>query len=88
MSYFIAVVQENEDNTFCLHFPDIEGLSLSSSNMLTLLKDATDALADYFENNEALEPSSLSRISGDEKVKEHFTEGATLNLIPHRENKE
>lgn len=87
MSYYVAVVHQNDDDNYFLYFPDIEGLTVTSNNMVSLLKDATETLSVYFETNEATIPRTLSDISSDKEVKNHFRNGATLNLIPNRENK-
>lgn len=88
MIYYVAVVKMREDNAYSLYFPDIEGLTVVSNNILTLLKNATDALVAHFENNEAPAPCSLSKISSVTEVKEQIKNGATLHLVPHRENRE
>ena len=87
MSYYVAVVHQNDNDKYVLYFPDIEGLTVTSGDMVSVLKDATDALMAHFESNEVTTPRTLSIISTDEEVKEHLRNGATLNLIPNRVSK-
>lgn len=84
MSYYIAVVRQNEDKSFHPYFPDVEDCVVASDNMQSLTRDAFSALSLHFENNDFLHSRSLAEISGDDGVKDQIGDGATLMLVPLR----
>lgn len=84
MTYFTAVVLQNEDKSFSLNFPDVEGCVTTSDNMQRLIRNAVSVLASHFKDKMEIKPRSLAEISSDDLVKDQIGNGATLILVPLR----
>ncbi len=82
MRYFHGVVHKDEDSAFGVSFPDLAGCFSAADTLEGVVREATDAVSLYFENNDrVIEPSSIEVIR--ELAKEDLANGAFLILVPH-----
>ena len=82
MRYFHGIVHKDEDSAFGVSFPDLAGCFSAADNLESVVREATDAVSLYFENNDrVIEPSSIEVIR--ERAKEDLASGAFLILVPY-----
>ncbi|MEM6902536.1 MAG: type II toxin-antitoxin system HicB family antitoxin [Pseudomonadota bacterium] len=83
MRTYVAVVHEDENSAIGVHFPDVPGCFSAADNMDELHKNAAEALALFFEDEENLpEPRSLAAIKQSGEVDEDIAEGAMFVAVP------
>ena len=81
MRHFIGIVHKDEDSAYGISFPDVPGCFSASDTLEDLVKNASEALALWFEDEPMVEPRGLDEVVDDAAFKE-AAEGASLILVP------
>lgn len=82
MQYFIAVVHQEGDSAFGVHFPDVPGCFSASDDMSDLLANASEALALHLEGDSAPDARSMDAVRSDPEVSSDLASGAFLLAVP------
>lgn len=82
MTIFFALVHQEDDSAFGAQFPDVPGCFSAADRLDDLPREASQALALYFEDEDLVSPRSMDQLHNDTDVKEALAEGAFLLGIP------
>lgn len=80
MRYYHAIVHKDEDSAFGVQFPDLPGCFSAADSIEDIVPHAVEALSLWFEDAEAVEPSSIEAIRA--KTADELAEGAFLVMVP------
>ena len=82
MTYYIAVVEQEGDSAFSVHFPDLPAVFSAADDETDVLANAQEALSLYFEDAEPVEPRGSKAIRQDPEVAAFLAKGAYLLAVP------
>ncbi len=82
MTIYIAVVEQEGDSAFSVHFPDLPAVFSAADEEVDVLANAQEALALYFEDEALVEPRDLPAIRRDPEVAEFLATGSYLLAVP------
>ncbi|MET3602027.1 type II toxin-antitoxin system HicB family antitoxin [Martelella mangrovi] len=82
MRYYIAVVHQEGDSAFGVHFPDVPGCFSAADHMDDLLANASEALTLHLEGEALPDARSLDAVRADDEVAHDLAEGAFLLAVP------
>ena len=82
MHYFIAVVHQDGNSAYGVHFPDVPGCFSAADDISDLLTNASEALSLHLEGEFLPEARPLEAIRADEGVAKDLGEGALLLAVP------
>ena len=82
MRHYIAVVHQEGESAFGVHFPDVPGCFSAADDIDDLLANATEALALHLEDTPPPQARSLDAVRMDEDVARDLAEGAFLLAVP------
>ena len=81
MRYYHAIVHQEADSAFGVHFPDLPGCFSAADTIDDIIPNASEALALWFEDAETeVPPSSIEAIRA--QAADDLAEGAFLVMIP------
>lgn len=81
MRYYHAIVHQEADSAFGVHFPDLPGCFSAADTIDDIILNASEALALWFEDAETeVPPSSIEAIRA--QAADDLAEGAFLVMIP------
>lgn len=83
MRHYIAVVHQEGDSAFGVHFPDAPGCFSAADEADALLAEASTALALHLEDMDAPAARSMDDIRADPGVQADLAAGAFLLAVPH-----
>ncbi|WP_057466091.1 type II toxin-antitoxin system HicB family antitoxin [Pseudovibrio sp. POLY-S9] len=85
MEYYQAVIHKDKDSCFGVHFPDVPGCFSAGDTIEDAVKNASEALLLYFEDEEGsnVTPRTLDELIQDEDVKQEMAEGGILVAVPY-----
>ena len=72
MKHYIAVVHQEGDSAWSLHFPDVDGCFSASDDLESLVANAQEALALHFEATPAPPVRSMDVLRADPDVQDHL----------------
>jgi predicted RNase H-like HicB family nuclease len=82
MTLFIAVVEQEGDSAYGVHFPDVPGCFSAADEEADVLANAQEALALYFEDEAPVKPRDLPTIRRDPEVAAFLARGSYLLAVP------
>ena len=82
MRYYIAVVHQEDDSAFGVHFPDVPGCFSAADDEDDLIRNASEALALHLEGEALPNARSMNAIRAAEEVARDLAEGAFLVAVP------
>ena len=82
MRYYIAVVHQDRDSAYGVHFPDIPGCFSAADDMDDILANASEALSLHLEDEILPKARSLDDVRADKDVAKDLGEGAFLLAVP------
>ena len=82
MHYFIAVVHQDGNSAYGVHFPDVPGCFSAADDISDLLTNASEALSLHLEGEFLPEARTLDAIRADEGVAKDLGEGVLLLAVP------
>lgn len=82
MIHFIAVVEQDGDSAYSVHFPDLPAVFSAADEEADVLTNAQEALALYFEDEEPVQPRGLAAVRRDTDVAAFLAKGAYLLAVP------
>ncbi|WP_421857611.1 type II toxin-antitoxin system HicB family antitoxin [Oceanicaulis sp.] len=82
MRYFIGVVQKDPDSAYGIEFPDVPGCFSAADDLDDLSRNASEALAFWFEDAPMAEPRDLDALRQDPDVAQAMASGAFLLAVP------
>ncbi len=82
MTLYIAVVHQEGESAFGLHFPDIPGCFSAADDLDDLLANASEALALHLECEDLPEARPIDVVRADDDVMRDLAEGAFLVTVP------
>lgn len=80
MKLFPALVHKDEDSAFGVTFPDVPGCFAAADDADSLIENAAEALALWFEDQPPVEPRALEAVRAE--VADDLREGAFLVMVP------
>lgn len=80
MKHFIAIVHQEGDSAWGVHFPDAPGCFSAADDLDQVLPNAAEALALYFDDIDVPEPRGIDAIRAE--AAEDLAEGAFLLAVP------
>ena len=83
MKHFIALVHQDGNSAYGVQFPDVPGCFSAADDMDDLIRNATEALALWFEDTDVPAARPLSEIRIDKDVADALAEGAFLVAVPY-----
>lgn len=86
MTTYFALVEQDQDSTFGVSFPDVPGCFSAADSADDILANAIQALEFHLEDDTAPHSRSLSDIGADPDVATALKEGAYLLAVPHIQN--
>ena len=81
--HFYALVHKDAGSAFGVSFPDLPGCFSAADTFETIVPNATEAIALWFEGRDDLAPRSLEALAPD--VGADIVDGAFLIAIPRRQ---
>ena len=81
MEHYFAIVHKEKDSAFGVEFPDLPGCFSAADDLDNVVLNAREALALWFEDEEAKAPSSLEEIT--RQAAEALKGGAFVIAVPH-----
>lgn len=82
MKNFLALVHQDEGSAYGVEFPDIPGCFSAADELEDVVSKSQEALALWFEDEDMIDPRSLSEITADPAVSKEIAAGATLLVVP------
>jgi predicted RNase H-like HicB family nuclease len=82
MRYFIGVVHKDPDSAYGIEFPDVPGCFSAADDLDDLSRNASEALAFWFEDAPMVEPRDLDALRQDPDVAQAMASGAFLLAVP------
>ena len=82
LAHYIAVVHQQGDSAFGVHFPDVPGCFSAADDMNDILTNASEALALHLEGEALPEARSLDAVRANDDVARDLADGAFLIAIP------
>lgn len=82
MRYYIAVVHQEGNSAYGVHFPDVPGCFSAADDLEDLQHEASIALALHLEGENPPQPRSMDAIRSNDDVRVDLAEGAFLVAIP------
>lgn len=86
MRHYYAIIHKDEDACFGVHFPAVPGCFSAGDTLDDAVRNAAEALALYFEDEDPIDAQSLEAIHSDPAVKAEMDAGAVLVAVPYIEN--
>ena len=80
MKHFIAIVHQEGDSAWGVHFPDAPGCFSAADDLNQVLPNAAEALALYFDDADVPEPRGIDAIRAE--AADDLAEGAFLLAVP------
>ena len=80
MKLYPALVHKDEDSAFGVTFPDVPGCFAAADDSESLIENAAEALALWFEDQPPVEPRALEAVRA--AVADDLREGAFLVMVP------
>jgi predicted RNase H-like HicB family nuclease len=80
MLYYPAIVHQEEESAYGVHFPDLPGCFSAADDLDDVLPNAVEALSLWFEDQAATQPSSIERVRA--AALADLAEGAFLIMVP------
>lgn len=84
MKYFYAIMHKDADSAYGVSFPDLPGCFSASDNEGEVLRNASEALDLWFDDQAFIEPSRLDQVRM--KAAEELGQGGTLIAVPYIRN--
>lgn len=81
MKQFIALVHKDDDSAYGVSFPDLPGCFSAADDFSDLVRNAAEALALWFEDEDLFEPRGIEAIRAE--VASDLAEGAFLIAVPY-----
>jgi len=82
MTHYFAVVHQEGDSAYGVHFPDVPGCFAAADDQDDLAREAASALALHLEDEIAPTSRSISEIRNDKAVLADVADGAFLLAVP------
>ncbi|AMM84258.1 type II toxin-antitoxin system HicB family antitoxin [Martelella sp. AD-3] len=82
MTHYIAVVHQEGESAFGLHFPDVPGCFSAADDLDDILANANEALALHLEGEDPPEARPIDAVRADVDVMCDLAEGAFLVTVP------
>ncbi|SDR45421.1 type II toxin-antitoxin system HicB family antitoxin [Pseudovibrio sp. Tun.PSC04-5.I4] len=84
MMYFQALIHKDQDSSFGVSFPDVEGCFSAGETMEEAVANASEALQLYFEDQaEIPEPRKMDELVNLPEIKAELAAGAVLVAVPY-----
>lgn len=80
MKTFFALVHKDADSAYGVSFPDVPGCFSAADRLEDVLPNASEALALWFEDGDAVEPRPMDVIAAE--VADELRSGASLLAVP------
>lgn len=80
MRYYHALVHKDENSAYGVQFPDLPGCFSAADEIEDVIPNSTEALSLWFEDGDAVEPSSIEAIR--KRVAGELCDGAFLVMVP------
>lgn len=81
MRHYLALAHKDTDSAYGVSFPDLPGCFSAADDYPSLVKNAADALALWFEDEALIEPRGIEAIRAE--VAGDLAEGAFLVAVPY-----
>lgn len=82
MTHNFAVVHQEGDSAYGVHFPDVPGCFAAADEQDDLAREAAAALALHLEDEMAPTPRSISEIRNNKNIRANIADGALLLAVP------
>lgn len=82
MTHYIAVVHQDGESAFGLHFPDVPGCFSAADGLDDLLTNASEALALHLDGEDLPDARPIDAVRADDDVMRDLAEGAFLVTVP------
>ncbi len=82
MKTYFAVVHQDEDSAYGVHFPDVPGCFSASDDLESLVSSACEALALHLEDDTPPPARSLAELNVDPDVRAALSLGGFLLAVP------
>lgn len=80
---FVALVHQDEGTAYGVQFPDVPGCYSAADDLDDLTRNASEALALFFEDMDVPVARSLAEIRADKDVARELADGAFLVAVPY-----
>ena len=81
MRYYHAIIHKDEGSAYGAHFPDLPGCFSAADDVESIIPNATEAMALWFEDRrEPVEPRAVEAIRAE--AADDLAEGAFLVMVP------
>ncbi len=84
MKYFYAIMHKDEDSAYGVTFPDLPGCFSAADEEEDVLRNASEALELWFDDQAFVEPSRLEQVRT--MAAEEIAAGGTLVAVPYIRN--
>lgn len=82
MRQYIAVVHQEGDSAYGVHFPDVPGCFSAADALEDLHREASMALSLHLDGEAPPKPRAMDAIRADEDVRADLSQGAFLMVVP------
>ena len=86
MPHYFALVEKEEDSAFGITFPDVPNCFSASDDLNDVVKNATEALSFYAEDEVLPVPRSIDELKANKSITKALAHGAFLISVPVIEN--